>query len=182
MAGRLHRLATRLQPGQAIAVAAGSEGALWVLSDRAMTGYLRDGSLDRGTFSGGWLRNGDRMRRDDLGWHWHAGRTDPWIKLETGLKVHLSTVETAFRAHPQVGDLVVIPCVNMQGHEGMVVFVAPAGARPTVAQLSRHVRETLGRDFAPVAIILIESLPRNSREKVSLATLYPLLPDGWRPR
>lgn len=161
---------------------AGTEGALWVLSDRTMTGYFRDGAPDRGAFSAGWLRNGDRMRRDDRGWHWHAGRTDPWIKLETGQKVHLSTVETALRAHPQVGDLVVIPCVNMQGHEGMVAFVAPTEPGPAVARLSRHVRETLGRDFAPVAIILIDSLPRNSREKVSLATLYPLLPDGWRPR
>lgn len=180
--GHTHDCLTSIRDARGETLPDGTEGTLWLLSDRAMSGYLRDGRLDRSSFAQGWLRNGDTVRREADGRHFHAGRDDAWIKLANGLKVHLSTVVECLAAHPDVSDATAIACVDAAGQEGIVAFVSIRDAARDAGDLERHVRQTLGADFVPAAIVPVASLPRNARDKISLVDLFPLLPARWRAR
>lgn len=160
----------------------GAEGTLWLLSERMMSGYLREGGLDRSTIAGGWLRNGDWMRREANGMHWHGGRDDPWIKLQNGLKVHLSTLSDALNAHSGVVEAVVVACRDDHNRESMAAFVAVRDAATSVDALKRYIRSGIGADLLPACLVLVDTIPRNARDKISLVDLYRLIPPPWKPR
>ncbi|MEC9345008.1 MAG: class I adenylate-forming enzyme family protein [Pseudomonadota bacterium] len=180
--GRVFDCLTSIRDKDGATLPDGQDGVLWLLSERMMSGYMTPDGLDRGTIRGGWLRNGDWMRREPDGFHWHGGRDDPWIKLRTGLKVHLATVGDALKAHPGVREVEVIACRDDRKAEGMAVFVVARDPSVTADSLRRHIRATLGHDLVPAHLEMIDAMPRNARDKISLVDLYKRIPQPWQAR
>ena len=104
------------------------------------------------------------------------GRADGAIN-RGGFKILPETVREALLSHPAVRDAAVVGVPD--GRLGQVPFAAVepvAGCSPTEEELKEIVRQTLPRHHVPVAIVLVDELPRNPALKVSVAAVRDLYP------
>src|SRR3954467_8027098 len=90
------------QPGPA-----GTPGNRKVQGSSAATGYWSRTEVTRRVFQGEWVRTGDTYVRSADGYYSSLGRTDDIIKAG-GIWVSPTEVGERLRAHPQVGQVVVI--------------------------------------------------------------------------
>ena len=82
-------------------------GDLWVRGESIGAGYWNKPDATARTFAGGWLRTGDKYRRDEDSYYHFAGRADDMLKVG-GIWVSPFEVENALMAHPQVLEAAVI--------------------------------------------------------------------------
>lgn len=138
-------------------------------------GYLGDAgpdsrrftALDDGAFR---YRTGDLGRFDEHGMLHLAGRIDDAVKVR-GYLVEPAEIETALRAMPEIGDVVVIA-----RHSGtdtdLVAYVCPSRGRlPSVGDIRASLRRTLPEWMVPTHIVALDSMPRNERGKVDRTAL-----------
>ena len=84
-----------------------------------------------------------------------------------GEKVFPEEVEEALKTHPAVRDAVVVGLPDARfGERICAVVETDAGASPTLAELSEHVRETLAGYKAPRDLVLVDSIGRAPNGKV----------------
>jgi benzoate-CoA ligase len=141
-------------------------GELWVRSRSTAAYYWDDLDRTRRTFVDGWLRTGDRYRRDADGYYWNLGRTDDVFKVN-GQWVSPFEVESCLTEHPGVLECAV---VGQQDQAGLVkpfaFVVRRSGANVTAEELQAHVRSRLLRHKFPRWIEFVETLPRTGTGKV----------------
>jgi acyl-CoA synthetase (AMP-forming)/AMP-acid ligase II len=104
------------------------------------------------------------------------GRADGAIN-RGGFKILPETVRAVLLSHPAVRDACVVGVGDRR--LGEVPFAAieaqPGGPEPSEAELKAWVRESLPTHHVPVAITVVEKLPRNPAMKVipgDVAALY----------
>lgn len=125
-----------------------------------------------------WLRTTDLASIDADGFVTIHGRGDGAIN-RGGFKVLPETVRAALLTHPAVRDACVVGVAdNRLGH---VPFAAVEtwqdSVPPTEQELKDLVREVLPSHHIPVAVALVDNLPRNAALKVRIdevASLYPV--------
>jgi long-chain acyl-CoA synthetase len=114
----------------------------------------------------GFLRTGDLGRLDSDGFLWIEGRVSDMIN-RGGLKVVPQEVEEVLRRHPGVADACVAGVPDPRLGEVPVAWIRPtAGAAPAQAELQEFARRSLAGYKVPVAVRLIQELPRNEIGKV----------------
>jgi amino acid adenylation domain-containing protein len=105
-------------------------------------------------------RTGDRARWLAEGEVEYLGRIDAQVKVR-GFRIEPGEVEAALRAHPGVGDAVVV--ARGAGAEGarLVAYHVPAAgaARPTAAELRDHLRGRLPDYMVPSAFVALDAFP-----------------------
>jgi benzoate-CoA ligase family protein len=89
------------------AISGAGIGDLWVRGESIGAGYWNKPEATALTFAGGWLRTGDKYRRDEDGYYHFAGRADDMLKVG-GIWVSPFEVENALTAHPEVFEAAVI--------------------------------------------------------------------------
>ncbi|MBE3603577.1 benzoate-CoA ligase family protein [bacterium] len=89
------------------AISGAGTGDLWVRGESIGAGYWNKPEATALTFAGGWLRTGDKYRRDEDGYYHFAGRADDMLKVG-GVWVSPFEVENALTAHPEVFEAAVI--------------------------------------------------------------------------
>jgi acyl-coenzyme A synthetase/AMP-(fatty) acid ligase len=112
-------------------------------------------------YADGWLRTRDRATIDTTGVVGVHGRADSLVVIG-GLKVDLTEVENVLRAHPAVGQAVLV-------HEGVTeayVTVSAGAESPSAEELLRWCRERLADYKLPRVVRLLEALPRTSNGKL----------------
>jgi long-chain acyl-CoA synthetase len=174
--GRPHPgIAIRILADDRRELPAGEAGEIWIRSPFAADDVAGKGAANAvGEGAGdladrvadGFLRTGDLGRLDSDGFLWIEGRVSDMIN-RGGLKVVPQEVEEVLRRHPGVADACVAGVPDPRLGEVPVAWILPAaGAAPAQAELQAFARRALAGYKVPVAVRLIQELPRNEIGKV----------------
>ena len=123
-----------------------------------------------------WIRTTDLASVDADGFVTIHGRADGAI-IRGGFKVLPETVRGVLMSHPAVGDACVVGVADRRlGHVPFAaVETKHAASTPSETELMDWVRESLPSHHVPVAIAVVDELPRNAALKVrpaDVAALY----------
>ena len=152
-------------PGDGRAVPRGSvgvpapEGELWVRNPAVTLGYLDRPEETAARLVDGWLRTGDRFRKDGDGFFYFVGRTDEMFNCG-GENLYPKEVEDLIARHPGVADVAVAPVPHPEkGQAPAALVVARAGA-DLDAEAVRRFCLAHGPAYAhPRKVLLVEALP-----------------------
>jgi amino acid adenylation domain-containing protein len=169
-------------------VARGLPGELCVSGVGVARGYLGRPSLTAERFvpdpfsptpGARMYRTGDRVRWLEDGALDFLGRLDEQVKVR-GFRIELGEIEAVLRAHPAVGDAVVVVREDVPGDRRIVAYVAPAGEEaPAPGELRAHALARMPEYMAPSAIVVLPAIPLTAHGKVDRRALpAPAAADG----
>jgi acyl-CoA synthetase (AMP-forming)/AMP-acid ligase II len=123
---------------------------------------------------GEWVRTTDLAVVDADGFLWIKGRVDNAI-IRGGFKIHPADVIAALEQHPQVREAAVVGIDDHRlGQVPVAAIVPAAGGAPDPEELTAFLRERLMPYQIPVAIRVVEDLPRTTSMKPSLPNVRAL--------
>ena len=162
--------AVDVQDAAGCSVAPGTVGEVVVGGEPGITlfaGYLDAPDITAASFRDGWFLTGDRAVRDDTGRHYFDGRRSDVLKV-SGENVSTVEVESTLAEHPAVLEAAVVGRPDQIRDEVPVAFVVAddASAPPSASELDAWCAERLAKAKRPVAITLIDELPRTSVGKI----------------
>jgi fatty-acyl-CoA synthase len=149
------------------AVAGGEIGEEQFSGAGVTPGYWRDEAATAAAFTtDGWLRSGDRARRDAAGFTWIVGRRKDMF-ISGGENVYPAEVENVLAACPGVVDVAVLPRPDAKWGEVGRAFIqlAPDG-RADEAALAAFCRSRLAPYKVPAAFEFVAEFPRTSAGKI----------------
>ncbi|ULE35279.1 class I adenylate-forming enzyme family protein [Mycobacterium sp. IDR2000157661] len=146
-------------------------GELLVAGPMVMQRYWDDDALTAATLADGWLRTGDRARRDAAGVWWFTGRLKDIIVRRTS-KITPGEVEAVLQRHPQVAMAAVVGLPDPQEGQVPVAFVVPtSGAAPSPDELAAFLHGRIADYKIPARLHLRSALPLTSSGKISRGDL-----------
>jgi acyl-CoA synthetase (AMP-forming)/AMP-acid ligase II len=127
-------------------------------------------------FGHDWVATTDLASRDAEGFLYIHGRSDQAI-IRGGFKVLPEKVAEVFRTRSDVGEACVIGIDDERLGQVPVAVVQPAPGqpRPDPAALMAFARENLAPYQVPVAIEIVDELPRTATMKVSLEKVRDMI-------
>jgi long-chain acyl-CoA synthetase len=147
------------------------EGEIVAAGPTVMAGYLRDRAATAVTVRDGWLRTGDRGRRDADGYFFVTGRLKDLI-ITGGENVSPAEVEDVLRTHPDVADVAVIGTPHPRyGEQVTAIVVRRAGTAVDGDTLAAFAATRLAGFKKPRRFEFVAVLPRNAANKVQTGQL-----------
>lgn len=141
------------------------EGEILVKGPAVMAGYLHDEESTSAAFVDGWLRTGDRGRRDGTGLTTIIDRIKD-IFISGGESVAPVEIEAAIIEHPDVAEVAVAGVPDDVWGERAVAWVVPrAGARLTAQDVIDHAAERVAAFKVPREVLFVARIPRSAAEK-----------------
>jgi len=168
--------------GQRIAIAdpqgvhlpQGETGEVLVHGPNVMRGYLGRPGETAKTVVDGWLHTGDTGRIDADGYLSIVGRLKEMI-IRGGENIYPKEIEDVLCAYPGVLEAAVIGAPDETFGEIVIAYVAfRTGCTAAPATLDEHCAERLTRFKRPVAINVVDSLPKNAVGKIDKLKLRNL--------
>jgi fatty-acyl-CoA synthase len=141
-----------------------AEGELVVKGPNVFAGYWRNEEATRAAFADGWLLTGDVAARDEGGYYRIVGRTKDMV-ISGGENVYPAEIENVLHEHSAVAEAAVVGVPDERWGEACLAFVVLSGEATEEALLD-HCRTRLARYKVPRGVRFVESLPRNSLDKV----------------
>jgi long-chain acyl-CoA synthetase len=152
----------------------GEVGELQVLSPANCVGYWDDSHNTHATFLDGWLRTGDRVKRDAEGFFWFHARLKQII-VHGGSNISPQEVEEALYRSPAVLESGVIGMPDPVWGEKIIAFVAiREGHSPSEQDLMDFMRMQLAEYKMPERILFMPALPKGLTGKVQRRDLKPV--------
>jgi long-chain acyl-CoA synthetase len=96
----------RTLPGCGVKIA--EDGEIWLRGNNIMRGYWRNPAATQETFDGDWFKTGDIGELDDDGFLSITGRKKELLVTAGGKNVAPAGLEDPLRAHPLIGQVVVL--------------------------------------------------------------------------
>jgi len=142
-------------------------GEILVAGPSVFPGYLGRPDATAEVLRDGWLHTGDLGYLDEEGYLYVADRRDDLI-ISGGENVYPAEVEAALATHPAVLEAAVVGLPDPRwGALVAALVVSAAGATPTAAELTAHLRTRLAGYKLPRRIELsAEPLPRTASGKL----------------
>ncbi len=156
--------------------APGEIGEIVVRGPTVSPGYVNfsDAATDR---QDGWLRTGDLGYLDAEGFLYVVDRRDDLI-VSGGENIYPAEVEAVLQAHPAVAEAGVVGLPDPQwGQVPAAAVRLRPGAAVTAEELRAFCRERLAHYKAPVAVRIVDALPRNAAGKLLRRALRAHWPD-----
>jgi len=169
-------------PGQTVAVMApdgtlvptGERGEVVIQGANVMQGYLNRPEATAETLGDGWLHTGDVGILDEDGYLRIVDRIKDMI-IRGGENIYPKEIETVLHGHPGVLEAAVVGAPDPVYGEVPVAYVA---AYPDAVldpdELTALCREQLTKFKVPVAINVLDALPKNPVGKLDKPTLRTL--------
>ena len=152
----------------------GQVGELQVQSPANCVGYWDDPRNTEATFTDGWLRTGDLVRRDSDGYFWFEGRAKQII-IRGGSNISPQEVEEALYHHPAVLEAGVIGMPDPVHGEKVIAFVAlREGLTAGEQELRDLVRSRIADYKTPERVLFLSTLPKGLTGKVQRRALKDL--------
>jgi len=176
-------------PGQEVRIvnadgteaAPGADGEVVVRGANVMRGYLGRPEETAQVLVDGWLHTGDVGHLDPKGYLTLVGRSKDMI-IRGGENIYPKEIEDVLAAGPGVLEGAVIGVPDPVWGEVVVAYVEAApGHTVDTALLRQHCVRHLSRYKRPVAIHVVDALPRNAVGKVAKPALRQaqLLEHSW---
>lgn len=163
-------VAVRIRRGTRGFAATGEEGEIIIGGPTVMRGYYRDPSATAAQLQQGWLHTGDLGRFDEDGYLYITGRVKDLI-ISGGENISPTEVEEALRHHPLIADIAVIGTPHPRWGEQVTAIVVRRSAALDAEAVITFAGERLSPFKRPRRIEFVDSLPRNSANKVETARL-----------
>ncbi|HWU23602.1 MAG TPA: AMP-binding protein [Nocardioides sp.] len=166
-------------PGQTVAtmapdgtlVPAGERGEVVIRGGNVMRGYLNRPEATAEALGDGWLHTGDVGVLDEDGYLRIVDRMKDMI-IRGGENIYPKEIENVLYDDPTVLEAAVVGGPDPLYGEVVVAFVAPApGGSVDVDVLTERCREKLTKIKVPVAIHVLEALPKNPVGKIDKPAL-----------
>jgi long-chain acyl-CoA synthetase len=152
----------------------GATGEVQIKGPQVMVGYWRAAQESPEPLPGGWLRTGDLGHFEAGGYLRLVDRSKDMINVG-GFKVFPSQVEAALLQNTAVKEALVIAVPDDRVGERPKAFVVlNEGAEASAADLMKALCERVGKHERPVAIELLDDLPRTmigKPDRKALATM-----------
>lgn len=169
MANRLTQI--RLVDEQGNDVPAGSDGEALVKSCLVFSGYLGNPELTEKSFSDGWFRTGDIMRRDSDGYYYIMDRKKDMIK-SGGENIYAQEIERVIQNYPPILDSAVIGIPDERFDEAVAAAVTLRnGYTLDVNDFIEFCRQHLPDFKKPRYLAVMEQLPTNDVGKIQKGVL-----------
>ena len=154
----------------------GEVGEIWISSPAVMSCYWNDPEETAKVFDQEWLKTGDLAYQTPEGYFILAGRTTE-MYIRGGYNVYPLEVEGIFSEHPSVAEVVIIPYPDdIMGEIGVAVIVLEDGCLPiTIDDLRSFGAEKLAAYKLPEKVIHVESIPRNTTDKIDRRELKEIV-------
>src|SRR5262245_7688050 len=150
-------------------------GELQVQSPSNCVGYWDNPEATDATFTSGWLRTGDLVKRDPDGFYWFEGRLKQII-VRGGSNISPQEVEEPLYHHPAVLESAVIGMPDPVHGERVIAFVALRdGFTATEAELRDFVRCRIADYKVPERVLFLPSLPKGLTGKVQRRDLKDMM-------
>ncbi|MBB4781566.1 class I adenylate-forming enzyme family protein [Streptomyces rapamycinicus] len=157
----------------------GDVGEYLVRGPSLMLGYLQRPDLTAEAVTrDGYLRTGDIMSIDDLGFVRYVGRLKDVIR-RGGINIDPLELERLLVQHPDVVDITVVGMPHPRlGEQAVAVVVPRPGSEPTLADLTGLLAERdVPRQSHPERIVLVAELPKTEFGKHNKPMVKQLLTD-----
>jgi acyl-coenzyme A synthetase/AMP-(fatty) acid ligase len=159
----------------------GSRGELCVSGTQCTSGYLNNPeqtgkayvSLDDGDGERIYYRTGDQVILDNEGDLLYVGRIDNQVQIQ-GFRVELGEIEYHAGNFPGAGKVIAISQPNEVGN--MMVYLFLENFRGSVDELKDWLVRKLPAYMLPGKIIILDSFPVNTHEKIDRQALIALIP------
>jgi acyl-CoA synthetase (AMP-forming)/AMP-acid ligase II len=114
-----------------------------------------------------WIRTSDIGMIDADGFLFHRGRADGAI-VRGGFKLMPESIERALLLHPSISAAAIVGVADPRLTQIPVAAIQlrPGAAKPTVADLEKHLRQHVPATHIPVHWLFVESLPTTPSFKV----------------
>jgi long-chain acyl-CoA synthetase len=145
-----------------------AEGELWVKGPQVMKGYWnKPEETAKVLKSGGWLRTGDVVRKNENDFFFIVDRLKDCI-FTSGFQVWPLEVETALCNHPDISLAAVIPYKDEQANEVVkaVIVQKPGSKQLSHAELKSYCKKHLAPYKVPKYFEYREELPLSAVGKV----------------
>jgi benzoate-CoA ligase len=144
-------------------------GELQVRGPTAASFYWNNPDKSRATFlDGGWVRTGDKFRREADGALVYCGRADDMLKVG-GIWVSPAEIEAALLGHPAILEVAVIGKADDGGlikPKAFIVLKDGARPAPDAAELQAFVKARLAPYKYPRWVDFVPELPKTATGKI----------------
>lgn len=153
----------------------GAAGELEIRGPLVMSGYLGDPEATAQVMHEGWLRTGDKARRDPDGNYRFEGRLRSVI-VSGGVSVHPEAVTAAALELEGVAEAATIGVPDPDwGERVALAVVAAQGAELDQTALFAAIRARLAPEMHPHFLFVLEALPRGGAGKVRREALLDMI-------
>src|SRR5262249_40186716 len=117
------------------------------------------------------FRNGDLARCDADGYVYITGRKKDII-IKGGVNIASLELTNCLLEHPDVADAAAVGVPdNIYGEVPVGFVVVRSGRRATEGTVLEHCRNKLAAVKVPVALVMIDAIPRNANGKIDRSAL-----------
>ncbi|MEU0505707.1 AMP-binding protein [Nocardia sp. NPDC005998] len=161
----------RIVDSNDLPVADGEPGEVQVHGPNVMRGYLNRPEETAKALAGGWLHTGDIGRIDEDGYLVLVDRAKDMI-IRGGENIYPKEIETVIYQLPEIAEAAVVGRADAVYGEQPVLFVSlNSGAQIDAERIHEHARGALSKFKLPVAITILDELPKNAVGKIDKSSL-----------
>jgi long-chain acyl-CoA synthetase len=164
--------AIRLLDERGQEVPEGAIGEAYIRCPGMLTSYYREPELtEKRLATGGWLKSGDLLRRDETGCYFMVGRIGDMI-IRSGVNIAPAEIEAALLENAQISQAAVLGVPDPVSGQAIIAFVVMASGKSVSEEhLQAQLSSRIAQYKMPQHFIVRQDLPTNASGKLDRSSL-----------